>query len=93
MYGKMQEFLREKIAGIKSAGLYKQERVIAGPQQARVSVAGGAPVLTVLWIAKQSRSGESFFLNPLSGLGIAWSRGSRFSCYRERGTSPPRSLP
>ena len=47
MYGKMQEFLREKIAGIKSAGLYKQERVIAGPQQARVSVAGGAPVLNL----------------------------------------------
>ena len=47
MYGKMQEILREKIAGIKSAGLYKQERVIAGPQQARVSVAGGAPVLNL----------------------------------------------
>jgi glycine C-acetyltransferase len=47
MYGKMQEFLRNKIAGIKSAGLYKRERVISGPQQARVSVAGGAPVLNL----------------------------------------------
>jgi glycine C-acetyltransferase len=47
MYGKMQEFLRDKIAGIESAGLYKRERVISGPQQARVSVAGGAPVLNL----------------------------------------------
>ena len=47
MYGKMQAFLREKIAGIESAGLYKRERVIDGPQQARVSVAGGAPVLNL----------------------------------------------
>ena len=47
MYGKMQEFLREKIAAIESAGLYKRERVISGPQQARVSVAGGAPVLNL----------------------------------------------
>ncbi len=47
MYGKVQEFLREKIAGIENAGLYKHERVIAGPQQARVSVAGGASVLNL----------------------------------------------
>lgn len=47
MYGKMQEFLRNKIAGIESAGLYKRERVIVGPQQARVSVAGGEPVLNL----------------------------------------------
>jgi glycine C-acetyltransferase len=43
----MQEFLRNKIAGIESAGLYKRERVITGPQQARVSVAGGEPVLNL----------------------------------------------
>ncbi len=47
MYGKMQQFLRDKIAGIESAGLYKRERVIVGPQQARVSVAGGEPVLNL----------------------------------------------
>jgi glycine C-acetyltransferase len=47
MYGKVQEFLREKLAGIESAGLYKRERVLAGPQQARVSVGGGAPVLNL----------------------------------------------
>ncbi len=47
MYGKMQEFLRDKIAGIESAGLHKRERVITGPQQARISVAGGNPVLNL----------------------------------------------
>jgi glycine C-acetyltransferase len=47
MYGKMQEFLRNRIAEIESAGLYKGERVIVGPQQARVSVAGGEPVLNL----------------------------------------------
>jgi glycine C-acetyltransferase len=47
MYGKMQEFLRSKIAGIESAGLYKRERILSGPQQARVSVAGGQPVLNL----------------------------------------------
>jgi hypothetical protein len=31
-----------KIEDIESAGLYKRERVIAGPQQAEVTVAGGA---------------------------------------------------
>jgi glycine C-acetyltransferase len=47
MYGKMQSFLRARIAEIESAGLYKRERVMTGPQQARVSVAGGAPVLNL----------------------------------------------
>jgi glycine C-acetyltransferase len=47
MYGRVQEYLREKIAAIESAGLYKHERVISGPQQARFSVAGGAPVLNL----------------------------------------------
>jgi glycine C-acetyltransferase len=47
MYGKMQSFLQARIAEIQSAGLYKRERVMTGPQQARVSVAGGAPVLNL----------------------------------------------
>ncbi len=47
MYGKVQQFLQDKIAGIQSAGLYKNERVILGPQQARVSVANSAPVLNL----------------------------------------------
>jgi len=47
MYGKVQSFLQTRIAEIKSAGLYKQERVLTGPQQTRVSVAGGAQVLNL----------------------------------------------
>jgi glycine C-acetyltransferase len=47
MYGKFEAHLRNKIAEIESAGLYKRERVISGPQQAEVTVAGGAPVLNL----------------------------------------------
>ncbi len=38
MYGKMQEFLREEIARIKEAGLYKEERIITSPQAAEIAV-------------------------------------------------------
>ena len=41
MYGTMQQHLQEKLAEIQKAGLYKRERVIAGPQQPEVSVADG----------------------------------------------------
>jgi glycine C-acetyltransferase len=47
MYGKVQSFLENKIGEIRNAGLYKNERVLAGPQQAMVSVAGGAQVLNL----------------------------------------------
>jgi glycine C-acetyltransferase len=47
MFGKMQGFLQARIAEIKGAGLYKQERVLTGPQQTRVSVGGGEPVLNL----------------------------------------------
>jgi len=47
MYGKFENHLREKLAGIESAGLLKSERVIVGPQQAEVSVTGGAQVLNL----------------------------------------------
>jgi glycine C-acetyltransferase len=47
MYGKVQHHFEDKIAEIQRAGLYKRERVIVGPQQARVSVANGAPVLNL----------------------------------------------
>jgi glycine C-acetyltransferase len=40
MYGKFQQYLTEKLAGIREAGLYKSERVIEGPQGARISVGG-----------------------------------------------------
>jgi glycine C-acetyltransferase len=47
MYGTMREHLQNKIAEIRAAGLYKNERQLAGPQRAQVSVAGGAPVLNL----------------------------------------------
>ena len=40
MYGTMKEHLEDQLARIEEDGLYKRERVIAGPQQARVDVAG-----------------------------------------------------
>jgi glycine C-acetyltransferase len=47
MYGKIQQHFANKIAEIRSAGLFKQERVIAGPQQPEMSVANGATVLNL----------------------------------------------
>jgi hypothetical protein len=32
MYGKMQCHLQEKLAEIRQAGLFKQERILAGPR-------------------------------------------------------------
>jgi glycine C-acetyltransferase len=47
MYGSFESHLRTKIEEIEKAGLYKRERVIAGPQQPMVTVAGAAPVLNL----------------------------------------------
>ena len=47
MYGTFEGHLKRRIAEIESAGLTKRERVIAGPQQAEITVAGGAPVLNL----------------------------------------------
>ena len=40
MYGRFRQYLNEKLAGIREAGLYKSERVIEGPQGARIRVGG-----------------------------------------------------
>ena len=40
MFGKMQAYLSEEIAGIREAGLYKEERIIESPQRAAIQVAG-----------------------------------------------------
>jgi glycine C-acetyltransferase len=47
MYGKVRQLLQGKLEEIEKAGLYKRERVIAGPQQPEVDVAGGATVLNL----------------------------------------------
>ena len=40
MYGKMKQHLCDSLAGLKDAGLYKEERIIEGPQQAEIFVKG-----------------------------------------------------
>jgi glycine C-acetyltransferase len=47
MYGTIEHHLQSRIAEIRSAGLYKQERLIAGPQQSQVLVDHGATVLNL----------------------------------------------
>src|SRR5687767_15773251 len=40
MYGKVRQHLHNTLNGIRDAGLYKSERVIEGPQEARIEVNG-----------------------------------------------------
>jgi glycine C-acetyltransferase len=47
MYRNIQSYFKNKISEIQQAGLYKRERVLAGPQQAKISVANGAEVLNL----------------------------------------------
>lgn len=45
MYGKFREHLQKEIASIKEAGLYKEERIIASPQGAEITLETGQTVL------------------------------------------------
>lgn len=45
MYGGLQDQLKKELAEIESAGLYKQERIIASPQGAEVKLSDGKDVL------------------------------------------------
>lgn len=45
MYGKMKDFLTNELSEIKSAGLYKNERIITTPQKADIKVNAGSDVL------------------------------------------------
>jgi glycine C-acetyltransferase len=45
MYTKFQDHLTKELAGIKEAGLFKNERVIVSPQGAEITVSSGANVL------------------------------------------------
>ena len=47
MLGKMQEHIEGELARIREEGLYKDERVIAGPQGARIELADGREVLNL----------------------------------------------
>jgi len=45
MYGKLKDFLNQELADIKTAGLYKNERIITTPQKADIKVNEGIDVL------------------------------------------------
>ena len=45
MYNGIKSFLQKELAQIQSDGLYKQERIIAGPQDAEISLTSGDDVL------------------------------------------------
>lgn len=45
MYGKFQEHLQRELASIEEAGLFKRERIIAGPQGAEIQLQSGQEVL------------------------------------------------
>ena len=45
MYSKFQDHLTKELAGIKEAGLFKNERVIVSPQGAQITISSGAEVL------------------------------------------------
>ena len=47
MFGKLQAHLDQQLAGIRAAGTYKAERVLASAQSAHIEVAGGARVLNL----------------------------------------------
>ena len=47
MYGRMREHLQRQLDEIRQAGLFKAERVLSTPQNARVGVAGGRQVLNL----------------------------------------------
>ena len=47
MYGAVREHLKTKLAEIRHAGLYKNERTIDSPQQTRVEIRNGASVLNL----------------------------------------------
>jgi glycine C-acetyltransferase len=47
MYGSIQQHLTAELDHIRDAGLYKSERVISTPQEARIRVAGGDAVLNL----------------------------------------------
>jgi len=47
MLGKMKPFLEKTLAEIRESGLYKEERVLAGPQGAWITLQDGRKVLNL----------------------------------------------
>ncbi len=47
MYGGFQQYLKDQLEGLKAEGLYKNERIITSPQNARITVGDGQEVLNM----------------------------------------------
>ena len=47
MFGAVRDHLIKEIQGIRDSGLYKAERIITSPQQARIEVSDGRRVLNM----------------------------------------------
>ncbi len=47
MYNQLKSHLESELAALREAGLYKSERIISTPQDTRIQVAGGKPVLNL----------------------------------------------
>ncbi len=47
MYGSIKEYLQSELDQIRDSGLYKQERIIASPQSAKIKLADGREVLNM----------------------------------------------
>lgn len=45
MYGKFQQYLKDELAAIEAAGLYKKERNIASPQYSEITLEDGSKAL------------------------------------------------
>ncbi|MBI1267206.1 MAG: glycine C-acetyltransferase [Cryomorphaceae bacterium] len=45
MYGKLQDFLKQELADIENAGLFKKERIITSPQDAVIKISTGQEVI------------------------------------------------
>ena len=48
MYQNFRKHLQQELEGIRNAGLYKTERIITSPQNAKIEVKGGKQVLNML---------------------------------------------
>ncbi len=47
MYGSIKDYLKRELDQIRDSGLYKQERIIASPQSAKIKLADGREVLNM----------------------------------------------
>ena len=56
MYGKIKQHLINELEQIRSSGLFKDERILAGRQGATVELTDGSQVITWGWPARRNWS-------------------------------------